>query len=92
MRWIMLFCLSFSIITSADAEPKTPTDKIVDAFMALDSDASESVSFDEYKAMVDAQAKNRYAQMDRNHDGEVTDEEYRAFWQQRKARWYRLKR
>ena len=92
MRWIMLFCLSFSIITSANAEPKTPTDKIVDAFMALDQNGSEGVSYGEYKAMVDARARHRYREMDLNRDGEVTEAEYRRFWQTKKAKWYRLKR
>jgi EF hand len=72
--------------------PETPTDKIVDAFMQLDTDKSNSVSFDEYMAMVQQRAKDRFDAMDTNHDGQVTPEEYRAFWQLRKSQWYRLKR
>jgi EF hand len=70
----------------------TPTDKIVNAFMQLDTDHSNSVSFDEYMAMVQQRAKDRFDAMDANHDGQVTPDEYRAFWQLRKSQWYRLKR
>jgi hypothetical protein len=72
--------------------PETPTDKIVDQFMKLDTDKSDSVSFDEYMAMVQQRAKDRFDAMDANHDGQVTPDEYRAFWQLRKSQWYRLKR
>ncbi len=76
----------------AQAGVKSATDKIADAFMALDQDASDSVSFAEYKAMVDRRASERFKAMDANRDGTVTDEEYREFWRKTKARWYRLKR
>jgi len=74
------------------AEVKSSTDKIADAFMQLDLDASESVSFQEYQEMVNQRAKKRFDKMDRNHDGQVSDEEYRNFWRTNKAKWYRLKR
>ncbi len=74
------------------AAVKSNTDKIVDAFMQLDHDASESVSFSEYKRMVNQRALKRFKSMDRNHNGEVSDAEYRKFWHDNKARWYRLKR
>ncbi len=70
----------------------SPTDKIVRRFMELDADASEGVSFEEYMAMVNQRAEDRFRSMDSNGDGEVTEEEYRAFWKARKAQWYRLKR
>lgn len=72
--------------------PVTSTDKIVDRFMELDTDASEGVSFDEYMAMVQQRAEDRFKGMDANQDGEVTADEYRQFWQSRMAQWYRLKR
>jgi len=78
--------------TSENTGPQTATDKIVDRFMTLDTDASEGVSFDEYMAMVQQRADDRFKSMDTNGDGEVTADEYRAFWQSRKAQWYRLKR
>lgn len=72
--------------------PLTATDKIVNRFMELDRDATESVSFGEYMSMVQARAKARFALMDRNHDGEVSADEYRQFWQAQKSQYYRLKR
>lgn len=77
---------------SEAAGPMSATDKIVARFMALDTDTSGGVSFDEYMTMVQQRAKTRYAAMDTNNDGEVTDEEYRTFWKLRMAQWYRLKR
>lgn len=60
--------------------------------MELDIDASAGVSFDEYMLMVEERAEARFAAMDGDGDGEVTAEEYRAFWRARKAQWYRIKR
>ena len=60
--------------------------------MLLDIDESESVSFEEYKAMVDGRAQTRFEEMDANGDEEVSDAEYRAFWRENKAKWYRLQR
>ena len=74
------------------SEVKTSTDKIVDTFMNLDLDESEAVSFEEYKTMVDLRALTRFEEMDANGDGEVTDVEYRKFWRENKAKWYRLQR
>jgi len=88
----MLTLLFFGIMNQALAEVKSSTDKIVDTFMQLDLDESESVSFEEYKAMVDERAQTRFESMDGNHDGEVSDAEYRKFWRDNKAKWYRLKR
>ncbi len=76
----------------ASAGVKSSTDKIADAFMQLDLDESESVSFLEYQEMVNMRAKKRFHKMDGNHDGEVSDDEYRQFWRTNKAKWYRLKR
>jgi len=72
--------------------PLTSTDKIVKNFMQLDTDKSDAVSFDEYMAMVQQRAKDRFDAMDANHDGQVTPDEYRQFWLHRMAQWYRLKR
>jgi len=74
------------------AAPKTPTDKIVDTFMALDSDMSGSVSQGEYMRMVKQRAAARFARMDRNHDGEVSAGEYRRFWKKEESAYYRLQR
>jgi len=71
---------------------ETPTDKVVDAFMELDQDDSNGVSMAEYMSMVNRRAKERFSDMDQNHDGEVSEDEYRYFWQSQKAKWYRLHR
>jgi len=92
VRWVGAVLLFFLAASSAMAEVETSTDKIVGTFMELDTDTSDSVSYDEYKAMVDQRAKARFKTMDANSDGQVTDEEYRAFWRKTKAKWYRLKR
>lgn len=86
---ILLCCL---LAAPAFAAPKSATDKIVDTFMDLDTNHSGSVSYGEYKAMVDQRARVRFRKMDANRNGSVTDEEYRSFWRQEKAKWYRLKR
>ncbi|NWF37573.1 thymidylate synthase [Mariprofundus sp. NF] len=88
---LLMFCLTVSA-TGAWAEPKSSTDKIVDRFIELDQDSSEGVSLDEYLLMVNERAKVRFEEMDANRDGEVTDPEYRDFWQKKKAQWYRLER
>jgi len=72
--------------------PLSQTDKIVLRFMELDLDQTAGVSFEEYMTMVNQRAEDRFKSMDANGDGEVTEEEYRTFWQTRKAQWYRLKR
>ncbi|TLS68585.1 thymidylate synthase [Mariprofundus erugo] len=92
VRSLSAILLVVVMATPAWAAQKTSTDKVVDAFMALDTDASSAVSFDEYNAMVEQQAQDRFAQMDANHDGEVSEDEYRQFWLERKAERYRLQR
>jgi len=92
VRYLSAIVLCCVLTMPAIAAVKSSTDKIADAFMQLDLDASEAVSFEEYKAMVDERAQTRFAAMDRNHDGEVTDAEYRIFWRENKAKWYRLQR
>jgi len=74
--------------------PATATDKIVDRFMALNTNPEESagVDFEEYFAMVQQRALDRFKAMDFNQDEEVTEEEYREFWKAQKAQYYRLKR
>ena len=88
---LLMFCLTVSV-SGAWAAPKSSTDKIVDHFMALDADDSDSVSAQEYMAMVNKRAQVRFREMDINRDGEVSDSEYRNFWQKKKAKWYRLER
>lgn len=91
--WIGMAAMFCTVaVTPAQAEPKTATDKIADAFMALDTDTSESVSYAEYKAMVNRRADERFAQMDADHNGEVSEDEYRAFWRERESQHYRLQR
>jgi len=92
VRCFSAILLVTMMATPAWAEQKTATDKVVDTFMALDGDASQSVSFNEYKAMVDQQAAERFRHMDSNRDGQVSADEYRAFWGTEKAKWYRLNR
>ncbi len=96
IRWFAAVLLSSMMLLVASvpamAEVKSSTDKIVGAFMELDLDESESVTFDEYKSMVDLRALTRFEEMDANTDGQVTDEEYRKFWAENKAKWYRLHR
>ncbi len=84
--------LNESPATSESSGALSPTDKVVARFMTLDTDASGSVSFEEYMTMVQKRAEARYAAMDTNGDGEVSDKEYRAFWKSRMAHWYRPKR
>jgi len=95
-RWFAAVLLSSLIFVMASApvmaEVKSSTDKIAGKFMELDLDESESVTFEEYKAMVDLRALTRFNEMDANTDGQITEEEYRKFWAENKARWYRLNR
>lgn len=92
---IMLVCsgsLAWAGEQEAPSEPLTATDKIVDRFMALDADATESVSLEEYLLMVQERAEARFSLMDSNQDGEVNADEYRLFWRTQKSQYYRLKR
>jgi len=86
----LFFCCLAS--TPALAEVKSSTDKVVDTFMELDLDESETVSFKEYQSMVNERAQTRFEEMDANADEEISDEEYRDFWRENKAKWYRLQR
>jgi hypothetical protein len=72
--------------------PLTATDKIVNRFMELDVDMTESVSLQEYLLMVQERAEARFTLMDSNQDGEVDADEYRQFWKTQKSQYYRLKR
>jgi len=92
VRLFSIICVVCMAISPAFAGIKSATDKIADAFMELDSDQSDSVSYKEYKTMVDQRARLRFKAMDANRDGAVNNEEYREFWRKTKARWYRLKR
>jgi len=92
VRFFAVVLLLIMASSPAFAEIKSATDKIADAFMELDTNHSDSVSYAEYKAMVDRRARSRFKAMDANRDGAVTDAEYREFWRKTKAKWYRLKR
>jgi len=85
-----LFALLLPQITAA--EILTATDKVVERFMELDLDESESVSFEEYQTMVLQRLDTRFTQMDGDADGEVSDEEYRQFWVDTKSQHYRPRR
>ena len=99
LRIVALMVLLGAFSTSAVAADgkkaygdMTATDKIVYKFMELDLEENESVSFDEYMEMVFERAIKRFSAMDANGDGEVTSEEYRIFWKDRMAKYYRLKK
>jgi len=92
VRFFAAILTLFLATAPALAEVKSATDKIADAFMELDTDQSDTVSYAEYKAMVDRRAETRFRAMDANRDGAVDDAEYREFWRKTKAKWYRLKR
>jgi len=92
MRCLSILIVTAGLATQAWAAPLTSTDKIVKTFMELDSNNSESVSLDEYKAMVEQRMKTRFKEMDGNRDGAVSADEYREFWVAKKAQWYRLDR
>jgi len=91
-RWFGAIAIFLLATSPGLAAPKSATDKIVDTFMELDRNNSDSVSYAEYKAMVDQRARLRFRKMDANRDGDVSEDEYREFWRQEKAKWYRLKR
>ena len=92
MRWVCTVLLMLGTANMAWAEPSSSTDKIVSAFMELDADSNDGVSYKEYMAMVQQRASTRFVEMDANRDKEVSAEEYREFWRQQKAQWYRLNR
>jgi len=94
---LMILLGAFSTSAVAADEEKsfsnmTSTDKIVQKFMELDLDENEGVSFDEYMEMVFERTIKRFPEMDGDGDGEVTSEEYRIFWKNRMAKYYRLKK
>ena len=90
VRWMLSLLLLLGWTGTLSAEPLTATDKIVAAFMELDSDQSEAVSFEEYLLMVQERAQMRFVEMDADGDQQVSAEEYRQFWTTQKAKWYRL--
>ncbi|MDQ6974753.1 MAG: thymidylate synthase [Mariprofundaceae bacterium] len=92
MRKFSFLLLFLSVPYMGHAEVKTPTDKIVDTFMALDGDMSDTVSYKEYMVMIKQRTRARFARMDSNHDGEVSAKEYRRFWHNEQSAYYRLKR
>ncbi|MDX8393649.1 MAG: thymidylate synthase [Mariprofundales bacterium] len=84
---LLLFILCLFYITPIQAE-STGTDKVVAHFMALDTDASQSVSVREYLGLVRQKALNNFAHMDRNGDGVITSKEYRRYWTKEKAKYF----
>ncbi len=94
MRFL-LFLGGFLLFTQpqwASGETLSTTDKIVNKFMALDLDESETVSYEEYKTMVMQRLDERFRLMDANEDGEIDEEEYRSFWTETKSQYYRPRR
>jgi len=92
IRWICTVLLLLGAANKAWGGPLSSTDKIVNTFMELDTDNNDGVSHKEYMTMVQERAEARFRAMDVNRDQEVSAEEYREFWRQQKARWYRLNR
>ena len=92
MRWVCAVLLLLGAMNTAWGEPLSSTDKIVRIFMELDTDVNDVVSYEEYTIMVEERARIRFIAMDANEDGEVSAEEYRIFWSEQKAQWYRLNR
>jgi Ca2+-binding EF-hand superfamily protein len=92
IRWICAVLLLLGVANTVWGGPLSSTDKIVNAFMEQDADNNAGVSYEEYMAMVQERAETRFSAMDANGDQEVSAEEYREFWRQQKARWYRLNR
>jgi Ca2+-binding EF-hand superfamily protein len=94
MRFL-LFLSTFLLLMQpqwASSEALSTTDKVVNKFMALDLDESETVSYDEYKTMVLERLDERFKMMDANEDGEIGEEEYRTFWTKTKSHYYRPRR
>ncbi|MDX8383643.1 MAG: thymidylate synthase [Ghiorsea sp.] len=85
----LLLCLPSQQVS---AEVLTATDKVVEKFMQLDTDESESVSYREYKSMVLERLEQRFEQMDTNKDSSISEDEYRNFWTKQKSQYYRPKR
>ena len=94
MRFLLFFSgfLLFVQPQLASSEALSATDKVVNKFMALDLDESETVSYEEYKTMVLQRLDERFKQMDANEDGEIDEEEYRNFWTATKSQYYRPRR
>jgi len=70
----------------------TVSDRIVQRFMALDEDGSNTVTLDEYMTMVADRAEQRFNAMDRNHDQAVDPKERATYWRKQQSKWYRLNR
>ncbi|MDX8376757.1 MAG: thymidylate synthase [Mariprofundales bacterium] len=86
-KLLLIFIICLFYITPIQAG-STGTDKVVAHFMALDADASQSVSAREYLGLVRQKALNNFAHMDRNGDGVVTSSEYRRYWTKEKAKYF----
>jgi len=76
---------------SVAANGDVTTSKLVNRFVALDRNG-DGVSFAEFMVMVESRARQEYKHMDGNGDGRVSGYEYKAFWDSRKAKYYRVKR
>ena len=94
MRFPLLLSIFLLFIQPQLASSKalSATDKVVNKFMALDLNASGSVSYKEYRTMVMQRLARRFRIMDANKDGNVTKKEYRNFWTKTKSRYYRPRR
>ncbi|MDX8387931.1 MAG: thymidylate synthase [Ghiorsea sp.] len=89
---VLLGFFTFLLPQVATCEIASATDKVVEKFMELDFDASETVSLEEYELMVMERLGERFTQMDANSDYEISEPEYRKFWTQQKAQYYRPRR
>lgn len=67
------------------------TNKLANRFIALDRNG-DGVSFSEFMTMIESRARREYKEMDGNGDGRVSRYEYKRFWNERKAQYYRIKR
>ncbi|MDX8413147.1 MAG: thymidylate synthase [Mariprofundales bacterium] len=85
--------LLLMVITGGTAyASSTVSDRIVQRFMALDEDESDTVTLDEYMGMVADRAEQRFNAMDHNHDGAVDKDERANYWRKQQSKWYRLNR
>jgi len=92
----LLICTAWIIQTpesrAASSAAPTVSDRIVNRFMQLDVDGTDTVSLEEYMEMVSQRGIDRFKAMDHNHNGEVTPDERAQYWKRQQAKWYRLNR
>jgi len=84
----VFFLTAWLVSGSAFAETDEPSEKVIKQFMQYDMDESGDVSREEYLAIIQQRAHERFDAMDRDRDEIVTPEEYDLFWRARKAQIY----